>query len=194
MLDICNGNSECQTNESRVALLAQKSLGVSGNFGMCKKPTNPFDYLDDIGISTIWRFILSHPDMDHMDGLDTLFDSYTVNNYWDSGVRREKSDFGGSPYNEDDWDRYESLIAGDESGTTTLLKRHGAKFEMANKPNGGDGLHILAPDKKLVDEADDDTNDASYVMLYESIGGKILMPGDGFDFPALSGLPRGELR
>lgn len=33
--------------------------------------------LKDFGVSTIFRFILTHPDMDHMDGMKSLFDSFS---------------------------------------------------------------------------------------------------------------------
>lgn len=184
MKDICNGNATRRRDEARSAVLleALAKAAAAGNFRMCEKPTQPLDYLDDIGVSRIFRFILSHPDMDHMDGLDNLFDTFQISNYWDTGVRREKPEFGaGSPYSEDDWDRYENIINDQENGLTVLIKRDGARFELANKPNGGDGLHILAPTDALVNAVEDETNDASYVVLYRSIGGKILLPGDAHD-------------
>lgn len=150
---------------------------------MSKYPTHPLDYLDDLGIDEVWRFILSHPDMDHMDGIDPLFREKRVVNYWDSGVRRRKPQFnGGSPDSEADWDRYQSILDGTEQGLQVLQKQHGASFAHANEPKGDhDGLRILAPDRKLVASVDDETNDASYVVLYHSAGGKILMPGDAHD-------------
>lgn len=184
MKDICNGNTPRAGAEPRAAVLLDllEKAAAKGNFRMCQKPTQPLDYLDENGTKKIFRFILSHPDMDHMDGLDVLFDTVTVWNYWDTGVRREKPPFGeGSPYKEEDWDRYAHIIAGKEEGLTTLTKHEGATFELANEPNGGDGLHILAPNRSLIDAVDDETNDASYVVLYRSIGGKILFPGDAHD-------------
>lgn len=48
---------------------------------------------------------------------------------------------------------------------------------------GGDYLSILAPNDRLVSEASDggDINDGSYVLLYRSAGGRILLPGDAHD-------------
>ena len=97
--------------------------------------------------------------MDHMDGLDELFKAKSVVNYWDSGVRRNKPDFGGSPYNESDWDRYESILLGQEDGLTVLEKREGARFAFANEPEGEhDGLYILSPNRALIESVDDETS------------------------------------
>ena len=48
---------------------------ASGNHQQKNYPVNPIQYLKDFGVSTIFRFILTHPDMDHMDGMKSLFDS-----------------------------------------------------------------------------------------------------------------------
>ena len=53
-----------------------------------------------------------------------------------------------------------------------------------NTQNGvGDALHILAPDQELIDEGNEaqDFNDASYVVLYRSAIGKVLLAGDAHD-------------
>ena len=39
---------------------------AKGNYRMCQHPTNPLDYLTNMEVEDIWRFILSHPDMDHL--------------------------------------------------------------------------------------------------------------------------------
>ena len=46
---------------------------ASGNHQQKNYPVNPIQYLKDFGVSTIFRFILTHPDMDHMDGMKSLF-------------------------------------------------------------------------------------------------------------------------
>lgn len=184
MKDICNANASRKSKALR-NLEEKRAFAAagSGNFGMCAHPTHPLDYLDDLGIKQIWRFILSHPDMDHMDGLDALFQSKEVVNYWDSGVRRMKPDFGtNGRYQEKDWDRYESILSGYQPGLTVLEKKEGDRFAFANQPNEGhDGLYILSPNSARVRSVDDETNDASYVTLYRSPGGKILLPGDAHD-------------
>ncbi len=67
VIDICSGNLVKTATQSYLETLAELSQKPRGNFGMCSKPTNPLDYLKEIGINSIHRFVLSHPDMDHMD-------------------------------------------------------------------------------------------------------------------------------
>lgn len=180
MFDICNGN---QPRSDIFEQLVRDVLrqGVRGNFRMCDHGTNPLDFLRRIGATSIFRFVLSHPDCDHIDGLDALCREFTLSNYWDSGVRRTKPDFAGSPFREEDWDRHEALRDG--TGVTSLVKRAGARFQYANEGDDHDGLYILAPDDGLVEaaHATGDLNDASYVLLYRSVGGRVLIPGDAHD-------------
>lgn len=70
---------------------------------------------------------------------------------------------------------------------TTLNKTAGARFKYANLgadgEAGGDAIYILAPNDELVAAASegDDINDGSYVLLYRSSGGRVLIPGDAHD-------------
>jgi len=169
-------------------LMVEKALRPRGDFRMRDYPTNPIDYAESLGIANIHRFILTHPDMDHMDGLDALLDRIGITNFWDTGLVRESPEFGtGCPYKQEDWDRYEILREGTEPGVTTLNNLAGARFAHANLKAdgtaGGDGLYILAPNKELVKSAADggDINDSSYVILYRSPGGRVLIPGDADD-------------
>ena len=196
VIDICNG----QTSTKRIIAeavrglqinqYAAKAASLSGNHGMRDKPTEPISYMQNLGITSIFRFILTHPDMDHMDGLKALCDEIGVVNFWDSGVRRDKPEFGDNcPYREEDWDQYESLRDGKSPGVTVVRPRAGSQFQFANKgePNdredGGDYLSIVAPSATLVQGATDseDPNDGSYVIIYRTCGGKIIFGGDAHD-------------
>ena len=193
LIDICKGNYTApavnQSAEAQlVDLINERTEAAKGNFGMAKKPTNPIDYLEGLGVSGIFRYILTHPDMDHMDGLDLMMDVFSPRVFWESGVRKEKPDFSQQgEYSEEDWDRYETMCGGKEPNLKVLNKLAGSRFQYANKSEdgkgGGDGLYILAPDKDLVVTANDggEVNDASYVLLYRSAGGRILIPGDAHD-------------
>jgi len=192
MIDICDGfTPEEIENATKSAAFDGADWtqllvkGVGGNFQMKANLTNPVEYLDSIGINSIFRFILTHPDMDHMDGLKALADAKSVSNFWDTGVNKPKPTFSGSPYREEDWDQYRAFVAG--KNTTYIKRLAGERFQFANqnanKESGGDGLYILAPDKGLVEHASEseDYNEASYVILYRSAGGRILIPGDAHD-------------
>lgn len=186
MIDICDGNAE--TTQKAIFSEAIKSADrVRGNFRMCNHNTNPIDYCSAIGIKRVFRFILTHPDMDHMDGFNRLVDEIGLDNFWDSGARRDKPSFNNnSQYIEEDWDRYAKVRDGKEGGVTVVSPLAGDRFSFANKDdnNGaGDALHILAPTKELLEDPDleDDVNEGSYVVLYQSAGGKILLCGDAHD-------------
>ena len=186
MIDISNGNAERATKRIVDSADFSKGISVQGNFQMCKKPMNPLDFLDKMGATTIFRFILTHPDMDHLDGFNNLLDGYNVLNYWDSGVRKEKPDFnGGTKYKEKDWDRYTKVINGKESlkVITPRAGSSGKYYNADDEGGGGDYISILAPSEELVNETNEggEVNDGSYVIVYNTAGGKIAVPGDAHD-------------
>jgi competence protein ComEC len=185
MIDICDGNQIVFPFERPAHNPVRH--GQANNFRMCGNTTNPIAYAQDLGIDSIFRFILTHPDMDHMDGFNKLANTLPLANYWDTGSRREKPNFANCPFLEVDWDRYERVRDGREPGVSSGLRRAGDKFAFANRnedgTGGGDGLNVLAPDAGLVADCNmtDDVNDGSYVFLYRSNGGRILLPGDAHD-------------
>lgn len=186
MLDICDGNAEAK-QKAFFESVAKAEGKVAGNFGMCQHNTNPIDYCNKFGINSVFRFILSHPDMDHMDGFNRLVDELGIDNFWDSGARKAKPEFKqGSMYKEADWDRYVKVRDGNESGVTVVNKIAGDKFLFANADESGgtgDALNILAPNEELLADPDleDDINEGSYVVLYRSAGGRVLLCGDAHD-------------
>ena len=79
VIDICNGN----VGQSTESLLLNEGFSkTAGNFHMKDHPTDPIAYMEDIGVSDIFRMIVTHPDMDHMDGLERLFKTFNVVNFW----------------------------------------------------------------------------------------------------------------
>ena len=189
MIDISCGNLTT-LNESTNRLMKLADLAgsdTSGNFNMKAYPTRPQSYLSNIGINSIWRFILTHPDMDHLDGFNALMDELAISNFWHSGADKPKPDFNGyNGYKEEDWDRYAKVKQGNEQGTTTLKILAGDIFKYANQDDigeGADGLQVIAPTRDLVDKANEseDFNDCSYVIVYRTAGFKIIFTGDSHD-------------
>lgn len=188
MIDICAGNIEIENELLKAISEALSISGTKGNYGMCNNPTNPIEYMQStLEVTSLFRFISTHPDMDHLDGFNQLADCISINNFWDSGARKDKPDFSGSPYKEEDWDRYVKFRDNKEDGVTTVSHLAGSRFKYANKDKdgnaGADGLYVLAPNKELIDEANEtqDFNDCSYVILYRSSGGNIIIAGDAHD-------------
>jgi len=187
VLDICNGGS---TTQKALLEAFGRPIGLaktgSGNYGMKKSPTEPISYIKGLGGSKVFRFVLTHPDMDHMDGFKELCDEIGILNFWDSGVRKAKPDFSEGRYNEEDWDQYIKVRDGKCSGVTVVTPKAGSRLQYANRgepDDRGDCFDIVAPDSGLVAAANEsgDPNDASYVLVYRTCGGRIVFPGDAHD-------------
>jgi competence protein ComEC len=188
VMDVCNASSDLTADES---LMLKKTLeelsGVKGNFNQKEYPVNPIAYLKRRGINSVFRFILSHPEMDHMDGIRDFFAEFSPINFWDTYNTATKDFTGSNRYDESDWLFYKSLRDGKLSSGPKRLVLHagdsGKYWNESDTGKGGDGLYILAPTPPLVAGANaaETFNDASYVVLYRSNAGRILMPGDSHD-------------
>jgi competence protein ComEC len=140
------------------------------------------------GLTDLFRFILTHADMDHMDGIKEVFEQCNPANFWDTDNNETKEFSEDSRYNEDDWQFYLSLRDGrPDSNPRRLTLYSGAIGQYYNRGEqnepGGDGLSILAPTSTLVAQANEsgDYNDSSYVVLYRTNNHRILFAGDSHD-------------
>ncbi|OPY57493.1 MAG: ComEC family competence protein [Pelotomaculum sp. PtaU1.Bin035] len=184
LIDVFNASKVEEVKKEAIFEAAQR---VRGNFGQKNYPVNPIQYLKDFNIQDIFRFILTHPDMDHMGGIKDLFETFSVINFWDTANNKEKPDFTDGQHNEEDWDFYQSVRNKKIEDVTVLNLYSGATGQFYNQDGsnnpGGDGLHILAPTIDLVSQANEsgDYNDCSYVLLYKTAGRKIVFGGDSHD-------------
>ena len=191
VIDVCNAKAPEPIDEAAMARLSTAERGISGNFQQKKYPVNPISYMLDHGIRSIFRYVQTHPDMDHMDGIEALFDEFEPTNFWDTDNTKEmpSSKWIGSPYREADWKFYKNLRdTNPEHSPKRLTLLSGARGQYFNQSSdgsgGGDGLHVLAPTKKLIDtanEVDEDYNRCSYVVLYRTGGSRIVFGGDSHD-------------
>lgn len=155
-----------------------------GNYHQKNFPVNPIEYLKVFGVSSIFRFILTHPDMDHMDGIKALFENFEILNFWDTEnkkIMEEGCSWG--KYKKEDWEFYQKIRTSTEAPTVLHLYAgvHGQYYNIDESgKSGADGLYILAPTKELVAGANDsgDYNDCSYVILYKTENKKIVFAGD----------------
>jgi competence protein ComEC len=149
------------------------------------EPDNPIFYLKSKGISNIFRFIVSHPDMDHLDGIKDLFDEFKIANFWDTNNNKEISDKANSGgYNMEDWKFYKSLRDGIHNPANRMTFYSGN----SNIYYKEDHIEILSPTPAIVNACNEkgEWNDSSYVLLYtppKANGGnwKILFAGDSED-------------
>ena len=188
VIDVCNAKTLNILTEKSIADMAKLERGISGNFQQKKYPVNPISYLQNHNINSIFRYIQTHPDMDHMDGIKTLFDEFSPLNFWDTDNTKEieGSSWENSPYNEDDWKFYKNLRdTKPDDNPKRLALLAGARAQYWNVgddgSSGGDGLYILAPTQELIDsanETDQDYNDCSYVILYRTGNNRIIFSGD----------------
>lgn len=178
LIDICNGNEE--TINEGIAV----EFSARGNFGQKNHPVNPIEYLKDRNIKSIFRFILTHPDMDHIDGIEKLFKEFEVLNFWDTDNNKEMNiDGNWGRYKSEDWQYYQNLRSSSDSPKTlNLYSGEKGKFFNISEDgtSGGDGIQILSPTEEMVNQANEskEYNDSSYVLLYRSSNKKIIFAGD----------------
>ena len=84
VIDVCNAKPVDPRREALMATEAKAERGISGNFQQKKYPVNPISYMRDHGINDIFRYVQTHPDMDHMDGIEALFDEFSPANFHDT--------------------------------------------------------------------------------------------------------------
>ncbi len=130
----------------------------------------------------IFRFILTHPDMDHMSGLAELKRKRVISNFWDTNHDKvldpDKDEFG--IYDPEDWRAYLSM-----RGSATNPKRLFLYRDTSDHFWHEDGVSILAPSSSLdalshscKDTDSDKYNHISYVLRIQHEGIVILLGGD----------------
>lgn len=162
VIDICNGNC------------SNMGLSLESNFNYQKDPTDSIEYIKDILVDKpIFRFILTHPDMDHMDGIKNLFENFKVKEFWDTNHNKDLSNDNFKKY-EEDWMSYQEKR---KSKSLKVLYLHSGKIQ--------DDFTIISPSLKLEQDLWNQQvpnwNEISYVILHEVFGRKILYCGDSED-------------
>ena len=184
MIDANNARERDEAEEETLLKEATaRAIAASGrgNFWQKEFPENPISYMADRKIGSLFRFVLTHPDMDHMDGIKAIFDKFEPPNFWDTANTCDKDadEWDNCPYDEEDWKFYKRLRAG-ETSHRRLVYHSGEPTKDFWKD---DGLYVLAPSPALVSSANEaeEWNDASYVLRYKSHGFKVIFGGDSHD-------------
>jgi competence protein ComEC len=177
MIDINDGSDlrESATMEALARILHSAALGA-----LQAKLEDPIAFCQANGIEELWRFILSHPDADHMAGLRrVLGGELPALNFWDiphRRVRTNRDEFKTDDAHED-WLYYQALRDGELASAPKLLN----PLRGASNPYWiDDDIEILSPTPALVAACDkpDVYNNASYVLRISHGPTTMLLPGD----------------
>ncbi len=174
-LNVGKGNCTILEVQSGVGMLDIDNSRVDGDDSL----TDPLVYLKGMLPSgSLFRFILSHPDMDHMSGLRLLSKQVPIANFWDTANTKtfDDSDWAASPYDKRDWETYQRLRVSTENPKSLRLLS-GATSECCWVQ---DGITVLAPTDKLVQQANEteEYNHLSYVLRLDHGGTRVLLGGD----------------
>ena len=154
-------------------------------------PVNPVQYLRGLGVSRLDRLIVTHPDMDHIDGIASIAAEFQPFSFWDTNNNKMiASNQFRDPRQAQDWNAYQTLrdnpafynclrsvvesgCTGDDGGILSGLSNEYLKDEIV----------VLSPSRDLLASANQtgDFNDASCVVLYKTRGNRILFCGDSHD-------------
>jgi beta-lactamase superfamily II metal-dependent hydrolase len=144
--------------------------------------TDPIDWFRAKFGTDLFRFILSHPDGDHMAGLRRILrGELSVQNFWDlpHNRHRDDDDFRNEEAR-NDWLYYTAFRLGLDIDGLTWPKRisplRGDQLDFWSQ----DHFEILSPTPQLVQEADaaDSYNDASYVLRFRHTTSTVLVASD----------------
>ena len=147
--------------------------------------TDPIAYYDThIGrTKSLFRTLISHPDMDHMTGLYRLHhqEPKDIVNFWHTGYEdfnlEDTTDYEweNSPYDKRDWETYKEL-RGNSMDPKSILNTTGSTGDYWTI----DGVEIWSPSKALIDLADDrqQPNILSMVLKISYKGRSLVLGGD----------------
>lgn len=144
------------------------------------QPTDPVAYMKRVFPGRrLWRFVLSHPDLDHMRGLARLDREIGFDNFWDTANEKATPDFR-SLADREDWMCYQAIR---NTACCRIFTRAAAAFAF-NRDEfglfGGDGIEILSPTPALAQDCNRRQcfNDISIVLRVAHAGRTFLLAGD----------------
>ena len=126
----------------------------------------------------VFRFIASHPDLDHLTGLYRLAyqePGIMISNFWDTLNNKQLSEFK----NDEDrrnWLAYQQLRKGQKAGTHVLFKQRMDSGEYWTD----DGMVVLTPTPEITYQGNEreDWNHLSYVFMLTYGKSRVILPAD----------------
>lgn len=137
---------------------------------------DPIPYIRDVlDGRAIFRFIATHPHMDHLSGLAALLMQLPLFNFWYTAPGVEKPDFSSAPYQEEDWDVFQALVRGCPG-----IQAISPKTAQEGHYWTDDGIQIWLPTTELEHYAEDNNlpNLASYVLAIRHGNALVVLGGD----------------
>ena len=162
-------DSDCTIIEHPSGNLTMVDVGTTGE-------TDPVDYYyQHLWPRQLFRFIATHPDMDHISGLTRLADAVSIANFWYVAPNVRKDDFEGSPYHQEDWLTFQKLVHGRLSPHPISPKHRQTGHFWTD-----DGIDIWAPwpQAEQVAEQTSKPNLASYILAIRCGQGLTVLGGD----------------
>lgn len=164
-------------------LMGKSEEAVLKTAGYDVELTNPIDFLKSVYPNRpIWRYVQTHPDLDHMRGLAALSQEFVIHNFWDTANNKVIDEFK-SDADKADWAAYQSFREGKPGTRVLRLTRGQSGVFYSEEPegvSGGDHISILAPSPDLTAKANqtDCSNLHSYVLAVEHAGSRVILGGD----------------
>lgn len=180
MIDINNGRELRQLE--RQVLLAEGRTSALAAYEAAL--VNPVEWFRERFGSWIFRFVLSHPDADHMAGLRCLLrrQGVEIENFWD--LPHTKFHEGADSFQSEDafvdWALYELMRSGiahqDLVWPRVLRPERGDSLDFWNE----DAIEILSPSHSKVAywDSKEDWNNMSFVLRIHQAGRTVMIPGD----------------
>jgi competence protein ComEC len=141
--------------------------------------TNPVEFLErTYPGETVFRYVQTHPEMDHMRGIEALLDRHRICAFWDTANTR---DCEPRTYDVDDWKMYQSLRDDDRRRVYRRGDRHAFfGFDDIYGNGTGDNIQVLSPSATLTADCDSKGawNDMSIVLKVSHNGWSFIFGGD----------------
>ena len=147
--------------------------------GIKQSLTDPIQYISDLGYSSVFRFVQTHPHADHFTGMNALFEQKTVLNTWCVKNSFSVDESKLSEIQKSDWKllkKFRDSNSNPVEGVTVIRPYAGDTRQYLNEDN----ITVLSPTPELVKLAQekDNKNIMSYVLLIKYGGRKFIFGGD----------------
>lgn len=167
-----------------LALLGRSKKDELTEAGYSIELTNPVEYfVKRFPGRSIFRYIQTHPDLDHMRGLVALREhGIRIDNFWDTEHDKIVPKFKNAS-DRQEWAEYQRL-RGSSSSPKTLRHYQSARGSYWNEDSSGgsdhDSIEILSPTPDIARSANeqDKSNNLSYVLHISYAGRTIILGGD----------------